>query len=217
MRLEAGKTAIFNADQASYCPASSILHTRCCRNSSPTAATEYTTRLDHKTTRPRGNRWMLYASPFLMSHGASAWDRFNTTATAREPISASAQRVMAGSEDPPARVLALSTVGEDGDAVLSDIIRNERAQRLQRLEDRLTRAISENEISSRRAEGRPPLACACCRQLVAHQIAALFLLEVNEPLLSWCRRGLPARWLRALGTGPAITVEDAEETPPYPR
>lgn len=109
-----------------------------------------------------GSKEALYEEAlhhYAKTHGERAWERFNKASTAREAMTAylldseSLRGIMAGSGDPPGCMLALSSVGEEGNATLGAIVRNARARTLRRLEDRLARAVREGELSARQAEG----------------------------------------------------------------
>lgn len=110
-----------------------------------------------------GSKEALYAEAvahYGRSYGAKAWDGFEKAATAREAMrtylmdSAAFAGVATQAEDPPGCMLALSAVGDEGNAFLGDIVRTARAQTLQRLEDRVARAVAEGEISASQAGGR---------------------------------------------------------------
>lgn len=110
-----------------------------------------------------GSKELLYAEAirhYAQQHAAKAWAGFDEAPTAREAItaylmnSAAALSGVPGSEDPPGCMLALSAVGEEGNAVLGDLVREARTSALKKLEDRLARAVSEGELPAAAVKGR---------------------------------------------------------------
>ncbi|PWW07581.1 TetR/AcrR family transcriptional regulator [Mangrovibacter plantisponsor] len=109
-----------------------------------------------------GSKEALYESAlehYTKHYKARSWERFNKVATLREAIthylmdSPAIHGVAGNSEDPPGCMLALSSVGEEGNAVLGKIVRNARAQALQKLEERFEKGVSEGELLPEQAAG----------------------------------------------------------------
>jgi AcrR family transcriptional regulator len=105
----------------------------------------------------------LYAEAlhhYIQTHGGKLWDLFDEAKTAREAFTAyligSAEFLSAsgGSGDPPGCMLALSSVGEEGNAALGEIVRQARRQTLGKLEARLAQAVEEGELSEEKADGK---------------------------------------------------------------
>lgn len=148
-----------------------------------------------------GSKETLYAEAvghYATSYGAKAWDGFDKASTAREAMTAYLMDSVAfgggakDDADPPGCMLALSAVGEEGNAFLGDIVRAARTQTLQRLEDRITRAVSEGEIPASQAKGR-----------------ARFILAVQGGLSLQARDGASREDLEAI-VRQALRVWDAD-------
>ncbi|QVK22466.1 TetR/AcrR family transcriptional regulator [Shewanella dokdonensis] len=109
-----------------------------------------------------GSKETLYAEAlahYRQSFGNKLWAGFDEAATAREAITAylmNAVRLFGGAaaaDYPAGCMLALSAVGEEGNAILGKIVRDARAQTLQHLDERLARAVSEGELPAAKATG----------------------------------------------------------------
>ncbi len=88
---------------------------------------------------------------YCRSNEALVWERFWSADTARDAVSAflldSAAVLTGGVVDgPPGCMVTLSAVGSEGHAVLGELVRATRAVTLERLTERLGRAVGDGEL-----------------------------------------------------------------------
>ncbi|WP_420064554.1 TetR/AcrR family transcriptional regulator [Pectobacterium colocasium] len=104
-----------------------------------------------------GSKEELYAEAvryYTEHYGPRVWAGFDSAQTARDAVqtylmdSAAALTGTNGSDDPPGCMLALSAVGEEGNATLGAIVRDARAQALKKLETRFEQAVYEGELDA---------------------------------------------------------------------
>jgi len=101
-----------------------------------------------------GSKEALYAEAlrhYAKSHEALVWAKFYAAATAREAIASllfdSAAALTGCVADlPRGCMVTLSAVGSEGYAELGELVRSARAITLERLKERLTRAVVEGEL-----------------------------------------------------------------------
>lgn len=110
-----------------------------------------------------GSKEALYGATlqhYIQTHGSQAWVAFDAAPTAREAFTAFLMTSAAifsrpeGSDRPAGCMLALSAVGDEGNEVLGAVVRNARAQTLERLRDRLTPAVAAGAMSAEEAMAR---------------------------------------------------------------
>lgn len=101
-----------------------------------------------------GSKDALYTealSHYCETNGALAWGRFSSAATTREAISAfledsAAALTGAVADIPRGCMVTLASVGSEGHETLEELVRNARAETLERLMARLRRGVEEGDI-----------------------------------------------------------------------
>ncbi|WPC76221.1 TetR/AcrR family transcriptional regulator [Vibrio porteresiae] len=110
-----------------------------------------------------GSKEDLYAEAltyYQQIYTSKLWADFDAALTAREAfesylMNSIKQFVLANEENHPAGcMLGLSTVGNEGNAILGKIVSEAREKTLQRLDRRLEKAVAEGELSAKSATGR---------------------------------------------------------------
>jgi AcrR family transcriptional regulator len=102
-----------------------------------------------------GSKEELYAEALRLycdRYEVLVWANFIAAKTAREAVeallmdSAAALTHFCGREDPPGCMATLSAAGSEGNAELGELVRSTRSFALNRLEQRMARAVAEGEL-----------------------------------------------------------------------
>lgn len=102
-----------------------------------------------------GSKEALYAEAiryYSEKYSERVWSGFEKAATAREAVeaylmgSATALTASGNPDEPCGCMVALSAVGDEGNADLGDLVRTRRAEALRQLEERFSRAVATGEL-----------------------------------------------------------------------
>jgi AcrR family transcriptional regulator len=104
-----------------------------------------------------GSKEALYAEAlrcYGKNYAPRVWGNFEVAATARDAVeallmdSAAALTEACGRDDPLGCMVTLSTAGDEGHTELGELVRAARARGLERVEERLARAVAEGELDA---------------------------------------------------------------------